>query len=464
MARGHDTNANGGMIPAPRRGPARVALDLWRAGGSFRGFIEFSLIGAVVLAFLPGPGSTALSVIMQLFSSGQHAATPTALPDAGTMAAPGATAELPPSFNDRNKTLAPRIGDLKITPDYFERVQEPLRGRLRAALAAYDAHRAGAVEQILAAGDPEDPRVLLMRGLASLSLPGPASTQAGIAMLERSADKAEPRAVAMLGVLKLAGMAGYARDTEDGRRLIERAVEASDAPAARVLAEGYLSGWSGTVDPARAQRYLRLASERGDVQATFRLGEMLFTGHGVEKNPAEAERLFLKAATAGHVEAQAMFGMQRLTGYLAGLTADPNEALAWLERAAAQDEPHALFYLGVFYMEYGKRAGRLDLPRGAELFRRCAETTLHGECVFAYATALDLGVGVPRDPVKAYALYSLSIMLNNQPKATQKRNALGKDLSPDQITRANALITELMQRQQMSSAQAPDRFRSVQPR
>jgi hypothetical protein len=41
-----------GMIEPPRRAPWIVALDLYRGGGSFRGFLEFALIGAVVLWFV----------------------------------------------------------------------------------------------------------------------------------------------------------------------------------------------------------------------------------------------------------------------------------------------------------------------------------------------------------------------------------------------------------------------------
>ena len=87
-----------------------------------------------------------------------------------------------------------------------------------------------------------------------------------------------------------------------------------------------------------------------------------------------------------------------------GVTDDPSESLQWLERAVAQNEPHAMEYLGMFYVEHGKRTGLADPPRGVELFRRCVELTFHADCIFKYATALDFGMGTTRDPIRGLCL------------------------------------------------------------
>lgn len=129
-----------------------------------------------------------------------------------------------------------------------------------------------------------------------------------------------------------------------------------------------------------------------------------------------------------------MVGVWRLIPYINGVTDDPSEALQWLERAAAEGEPHAMEYLGMFYVEIGKRTGMGDLPRGVELFRRCTEQTLHSDCVFAYATALDMGMGVPRDPLKAYALYSV---------VNGRDSSNGRTPSQKTLTRMDKLIKEL---------------------
>src|SRR5437899_2211248 len=83
--------------------------------------------------------------------------------------------------------------------------------------------------------------------------------------------------LAFLGGVKVAGTPGYPRNVDGGRGLLERATAAGDAAAARVMGEGFLSGWMGLVDPLRARQYLQLASDRGNAEATYRLGEMLLT-------------------------------------------------------------------------------------------------------------------------------------------------------------------------------------------
>lgn len=152
-----------------------------------------------------------------------------------------------------------------------------------------------------------------------------------------------------------------------------------------------------------------------------------------------------------------MYGVMRFLPYAGGLTDDPSEALEWLERAAARSEPHAMYYLGMFYVEYGKRTGHLDPARGADILRRCTEITMDRECVFAYATALDLGIGVPRDPVKAYAVYSISAANENAGKARSRRDAVGKSLTPAQIVQAHNITNELISRSRQASAPPPPR-------
>jgi TPR repeat protein len=431
------------VLGVSHRGPARVALDLWRAGGSFRGFTEFALIGAVVLAFLPGGGHFN-------FGAGRQAAPPAA----------DKTADMPRPAQFATP-LAPRISDIAFGPSYFDDVAEPLRRQLLAALSAYQARDSWKVDQALVRADPAHPKVLLLRGLNTLQIGNRESLNAGIGYLEGAVAQGEPRAMAILGVIKVAGTPGYPRDVAGGRGLLERAAAAGDAGAARVMGDGFLSGWMGMVDPARARHYLQLASDRHDALATFRLAEMLSTGHGVAKDDAEAERLFVKAADAGHVEALAMLGARRLIQFGSGLTDNPDDALRWLELAAAQNEPHAMYYLGMFYAEYGRRIGRLDLARAIDLFRRCAETTLDVQCLFAYATGLDLGLGTTRDPVRAYAMYVLSAANDKVQKAQARRDELAKTLSSEEMVRANVIATQMVQNSASGKAAADASFKQV---
>src|ERR1043165_8751398 len=418
------------VLPASHRSAGRLALDLWRAGGSFRWFTEFAVIGAVVLAFLSQGGSP-----MKFGRSGS----------ASSATAIQAPAPEKPQAVEFATPLVPRISDVAFGLSYFDDVAEPLRAALVASYKDYYQQLTWEAEQRLVKTDSEHPKVLLMRGVNALAKPNREWLGNGIGHLERAIAKGEPRAMTILGVIKLAGTPGYPRDTEGGRALLERAVAAGDAAAPRALGEGFLSGWAGAVDTGRARQYLQLGSDRGDAKASYRLAEMLATGHGVPRDDIEAERLFVKAAEGGHLEGIAAVGARRLVHFMSGLTDNPDDALRLLELAAAQNEPHAMYHLGMFYVEYGRRIGRLDLPRGLDLFRRCSEATLDVECLFAYATGLDLGLGTARDPVQAYAMYTLAGAHGKLSKAPAKRDAIGKMLSSEDLVRANVIATQLVQ-------------------
>jgi TPR repeat protein len=437
------SSTNDGIIRPPRRGPGGVALGLWRAGGTFRGFTEFAIVGGLVLAFLHGGGAGNL---MRGMRPTAHDAGPSR--SANSIAQPkSSTSEddllaAPPA----QKPVAPRMGDLNLLPSYFKAVDEPLRSHLISALEAYRARNSAGIERALAEDDPEDPRVLLLRGISQLQVKGPEAIAAGIGMLERSVAKGEPRAMAILGALKMNGLAGYPRDLDAGRGLLERAVEAGDSPAARVLGDGYITGYAGAIDPGRAQSLLQLASDRGDIRATYHLGELLLTGHGLPKNEIAGERLVEIAAKAGYAEAEATMGTIRLKPYITEITDDPDEALGWYERAAAQGNARAMFNLGMFYVQLGARVHRNDAARAMNLFRRCTEMTLWSKCVFAYATSLDYGMGTPRDPIKAYALYSMAALAGDKPKAKERRDEIGAKLSDAEKQRATVISNELMAR------------------
>lgn len=418
------------------RTPLQVAFDLWRAKGTFRGFAEFALIGTVTLLFLQQPKLPAFGGLLQSGAAllGMGSSSQANGPEP-SYAQDVKRAELP---------LVPRPSDVAYSESYFDAAPDPLRGQLVRAMRAYRAHDYQRALDALNDADQTDSLILLMRGTTLIALSGAQTFTAGLGLLDRAAEQGEPRAMALLAVLKITGYPGLDRDTEGGRRLLDRAVAAGDAAAARVMGEGYLSGWMGTVDPGRAAHYFRVASDRGDHKAMLRLAEMNINGLGMARNHVEAERLMLAAAEAGHAEAQALLGTWRLTPYLTGVTDNPDSALEWLKRAAAQGEPNAMEYLGRFYLDYGQRTGQLDAERGVEIVRRCAETQRHSPCLFMYATALDFGIGVMRDPVRAYAMYVLANAASPTPKARSRMDELTKSLSSIDLARAHVIATQML--------------------
>src|SRR4051812_25542801 len=123
MATGIGADSRRGMLPPPQRSPWTVARDLYRARGTFRGFVEFAVIGAVVLSFLPGGLDWLNSGWLRSLMPGQ-AAQPLQAPPNNEL----------PKPSRANTPLVPRISDLKIEPSYFDQASEPLRGKLVLAL------------------------------------------------------------------------------------------------------------------------------------------------------------------------------------------------------------------------------------------------------------------------------------------------------------------------------------------
>src|SRR5258705_3681645 len=176
LARPNGMPERGPLLSPAYRGPGRVALDLWRARGSFRGFVEFAVIGAIVLWFLMNRGLPGLGDIVRV-----------AVPAFGTSTASqapiAASADLPTfQGNGAALPLAPRPSDVAFGESYFDAGSEPLRTQLVEAWRAYRARQYQGALEILNAADPADPRVLLVRGVAMIALSGAQPLRDGVAL------------------------------------------------------------------------------------------------------------------------------------------------------------------------------------------------------------------------------------------------------------------------------------------
>jgi len=410
-------------------------LDLWRANGSFRGFAEFAIIGAIVLLFIGGGSHISLPD----FGGGLRS-----LVGGHGSFKPAQSANEIPNFNSKPRPLGPSPADATFDESYFAGAPEVLRNGLTTAWRAYLDRRYDTALTTVSALDGSNRFVALVKAITLLALPGPSNFKDGVQLLQHAADANDTRAMTLLAILNIRGGPGLAPDIDIGKALLERASAAGDAAAARIIGEGYLSGWLGSFDPVRSLQYLQLAAARGDTKAMVRAADQLIAGRGVPKDHAAAEQLLIKAAEANEPEAEGLLGTWMLTKFLSGFTDDPDPALYWLERGAAKFQPNAMYHLGLFYVEHGKRIGRADLPRGVELFRRCTEKTGHSDCMFSLATALDFGFGTRRDPVMAYALYSVLRARSSNPKSAARLQDLAKQLTNDQIAAATALSSQLI--------------------
>ena len=405
------------ILQADKKGAFRLLIDLYSADNTFRSFSEFAVIGAVVLFFIHGFESAA--VIGKV---------------ARSAVSPARVEQAIPDQNDivkyaRRGNLAPRLNELGLDESYFANDPEPLRSVLTEAWRAYRNKESNKALELLQPTPADHPHVLLVRGLATMAQPEDGMLRSGARYLEQAAGKSDPKSMAVLGVLHIIGTPGLQHDLEKGQKLILGAAAKGDVDASRVVGQGYLSGWMGTIDPGRAAKYFNFAADRGDPRATLFLADLYYTGRGVAKDELEGDRLAERAAGRGDAEAQAMVGTRRMQAYIAGITDDPSDALKWLDLAAQRNEPHAVQLLANYYINFAARTGKVDVAKGIEILKRCVDQTSNASCAMAYASVLDNGLGGVRDVKTIYAMYQVANRDGGNDKARARLAELGKELS-----------------------------------
>jgi TPR repeat protein len=190
---------------------------------------------------------------------------------------------------------------------------------------------------------------------------------------------------------------------------------------------------------------LQKAADAGKNQAWYELGFVYANGAGVKVDLKEALKYFRKGAEAGNSDCQTSMGMAYQAGdkIPSGLTADPAEAIKWYRMAAAQNHTEAIQHLAMLYtMGQGVKA---DAAEAAKLFRQGADLG-NADCVWGLGQCYLSGKGVPQDTVMGYALFSASLdgVGNPQQKQamTERRDQLGKALTPAQLAKAEPVIKE----------------------
>jgi TPR repeat protein len=418
-----------------RRSARQIAGELLRQQSPFRGFAEFALIGAVALYFLHGVDFTTFH--MPGFGSPQAVAP--------ASSAGSSPAVVPPSNAVRSSRL-PTVRDVMFDRTYFAERPEPLRAQLIDATAALKGNDLGRVEKALGGADPADRWVQLVRGTAAISSPDPRAYTTGLELLKQSALHADPKAMSILGVVLITGYGGQPNNVDRGRQYLEQAVAVGDTTAARVLAAGYFTGWAGRVDLAAAASLMHRAAEQGDTEAMFQYAIMLVRGIGIGKDSVEGQAWLLKAAELGHPGAQSEFGHAKLIDYSRQLTTDADPAIKWLARAAEQGEADAMYSLGRFYVMSKPSTGYRDAERGVQLLQKCSEETMDSRCLFSYAALLEEGMGVPVDPVRAYAFYRLSEDAKGTRLGAERLASLEKQLPSADLEKGRALGRQIRER------------------
>lgn len=141
--------------------------------------------------------------------------------------------------------------------------------------------------------------------------------------------------ILFLATLSLAGCATQKQTPEEQIAPRQDTVRICDSSGCSDRSRDSATFQGTPVDPEAERRLQALtALAENNPKAAYDLGLRLLRGDGVERNSYQAMQWMRKAGDGGHTEAQFALGRLYLMGF-EEMGSDPQEAEAWLTRAAA---------------------------------------------------------------------------------------------------------------------------------
>lgn len=130
-------------------------------------------------------------------------------------------------------------------------------------------------------------------------------------------------------------------DYRDAIPLLQQGAQLGDARAQATLGIAYQDGNGVRRDDKQAAYWFGLAAAQGHRASEYALGGMYEEAEGgLTRDARKAGQLYLASARQGFDKAELVVGVNYLTGD-DGYPNDRQQAIAWLRKAAAQDQPFA---------------------------------------------------------------------------------------------------------------------------
>lgn len=182
--------------------------------------------------------------------------------------------------------------------------------------------------------------------------------------------------------------------------------------------------------------FFYLEKESHDDKLQYRLGQMLHTGTGTEKDDAAAADYWERSARLGNVNAQYALGKL----WLENGGENPEQAVAWIAKAADAGNAAAQYALGKLYRdgEYVQR----DIAKAVELFTQSAEQK-NEYAAYQLGRLCLAGEDIPKDVAAAVKWLTFSVDLGNPyaQYALAKLYLADEDV-PQDIARAIDMFTK----------------------
>jgi TPR repeat protein len=196
-------------------------------------------------------------------------------------------------------------------------------------------------------------------------------------------------------------------------------------------ARNLLKGNGGEADARKGFELMLQAANQDHLPAIAGVAYLYNVGMGTAKNLAEAITWFRKAAERGHAVSQYNLGKLLIaeeTPLQAGfpdLTAQHNEGLEWLRKAAAQGQDDARTTYGIILMN-GDMGLKPDPAAAARSYLIPAADAGNTEAMNALGTLYQSGNGVSYDPAAAEVFFRKAAMAGN----VKAQANLGEHLDP----------------------------------
>lgn len=229
---------------------------------------------------------------------------------------------------------------------------------------------------------------------------------------------------------------GVALDCHEAAQWLRKAAHAGHPNAQLRLAELYVEGHGVERDWAQAALWLEASADQGDARAQWQLGDLLAQGgYGLPQDVKRAMVLCKLAAKQGFAPAQATLGN------LLAQARQYGRAVTWWTRAAEQNDPEALFNLGLALLR-GRGVSRGPAQGFACLMSsaRRGVPAAQARVGWAYAT----GEGVVQDLLEAAKWWGLAAQAGDRDAAVNLDRAQSM-LSAPQWTEVQRRIAEWCQ-------------------
>ncbi|MBS4797927.1 MAG: sel1 repeat family protein [Haemophilus parainfluenzae] len=188
---------------------------------------------------------------------------------------------------------------------------------------------------------------------------------------------------------------------KEGFNALKKKVDSGNMHYANSLGYAYEFGIGTPLNIKEAMKYYEMAAKQNNALGMTNLADLYIQ----EDKLKQAKPLLVKAAKKESGYAQYLLAMNFFDLY----SENNKGALFWLERAANNDEPEALYQLGVYYSE----GAEADLAKSIKYYQRAAELN-HADAALALSYIYDESDIVEQDDDKALFFLKKAAELGNQ--------------------------------------------------